>query len=304
VTATGIAPTPHRVGLPLVASLLALGAGLVWSLGVTAARSAQHSDTWQYMLWRSIGVLVVMEIITRIRRRPPLLATAFGSGNMMLMACVTLLTASIAFVYAVKNTTAANAAFLASITPLVAAVLGRVFLRERLTPVTIWALAVALSGLLVMVLGDLGRGNMAGNISACLSSVGFAGYTVCLRTDRTRDWSAALPGYALMLGAACAAITIANDNTLRPPAGDIGYALLHGAVLIVIGTAMYNHASKVVPAVAMTVFAQTETVFAPIWVFLRFDERPKPLTLVGGAIILIAVLGQALLNNRSATAVS
>jgi drug/metabolite transporter, DME family len=304
VTATGIAPMPHRVGLPLVASLLALGAGLVWSLGVTAARSAQHSDTWQYMLWRSIGVLVVMEIVTRIRRRPPLLVTAFGSGSTMLLACVTLLTASIAFVYAVKNTTAANAAFLASITPLVAAVLGRVFLRERLTPITVWALAVALSGLLVMVLGDLGRGNMAGNISACLSSVGFAGYTVCLRTDRTRDWSAALPGYALMLAAACAAITIANGNALRPPAGDIGYALLHGAVLIVIGTAMYNHASKVVPAVAMTVFAQTETVFAPIWVFLRFGERPKPLTLVGGAIILIAVLGQALLNNRSASAVS
>jgi drug/metabolite transporter, DME family len=289
-----------RSHLPLVASLLAITSGTIWSLGVPAARSAGHSDTWQYMIWRSIGIIVVMEVIGRVRHRKSLLPTAFGSGPVMIMACVTLLLASICYVYAVKNTSAANAAFLASITPLIAAVLGRFILHERLSKVTLWALAVAIAGLLVTVAGDLGRGSMKGNIAACISSVGFAGYTVCLRTNKKTDWSAALPGYALMMIVLCGGVTLANGNTFIPPAGDIGYALLHGAVFIVVGTIIYNFAAKSVPAVAMTVFAQTETVFAPLWVFLKFSERPKAQTLVGGAIILVAVLGQAVLNGRNA----
>jgi drug/metabolite transporter, DME family len=289
-----------RSHLPLVASLLAITSGTIWSLGVPAARSAGHSDTWQYMIWRSIGIIVVMEVIGRVRHRKSLLPTAFGSGRVMIMACVTLLLASICYVYAVKNTSAANAAFLASITPLIAAVLGRFILHERLSKVTLWALAVAIAGLLVTVAGDLGRGSMKGNIAACISSVGFAGYTVCLRTNKKTDWSAALPGYALMMIVLCGGVTLANGNTFIPPAGDIGYALLHGAVFIVVGTIIYNFAAKSVPAVAMTVFAQTETVFAPLWVFLKFSERPKAQTLVGGAIILVAVLGQAVLNGRNA----
>jgi drug/metabolite transporter, DME family len=284
--------------LPIGASLLALGAGTVWSLGALSARSASQSDTWQYMVWRSIGILVVMEIIALVRHKKSFLPVAYGSGWVMVMASVTLLTASIAFIYAVKNTSTANAALLASITPLLAAVLGRFLLGERLTRVTLLALTLALVGLVVMVAGDLGRGSMKGNIAACISSVGFAGYTICLRTNKERDWSAALPGYALMMIVLCGGITLANGKTFLPPVADIGWALLHGAVLIVVGTIMYNHATKAVPAVAMTVFAQTETVIAPFWVFLKFDERPKPPTLIGGAIILIAVLGQALLNAK------
>jgi drug/metabolite transporter, DME family len=288
-----------RSHLPLGASLLAIAAGTIWSLGVPSARSAGHSDTWQYMIWRSIGIIVVMEVIGRVRHGRSFLPIAFGSGRVMIMACVTLLIASICYVYAVKNTSAANAAFLASITPLIAAVLGRFILHERLTRVTLFALAVAIAGLLVTVAGDLGRGSMKGNIAACFSSVGFAGYTVCLRTNKKTDWSAALPGYALMMIVLCGAVTLANGNTFVPPRADVGYALLHGAVFIVVGTIIYNHAAKSVPAVAMTVFAQTETVFAPLWVFLKFSERPKPQTLIGGAIILTAVLGQALLNGRN-----
>ena len=76
----------------------------------------------------------------------------------MLIACGCLLLASIAFVYAVKNTTPANAAFLASIAPLVAVVLARFTLGEPLTVVTIVAVAVASVGLVVTVAGDLGAG--------------------------------------------------------------------------------------------------------------------------------------------------
>ena len=96
----------------------------------------------------------------------------------------------------------------------------------------------------------------------------------------------------------CSIVTMALGRSLVPPAIDITYAVVHGGVLIVVGTIIFNVASRSVPAVAMTVFAQSETVFVPIWIFLAFDERPGVVTLVGAAIILSAVLGKAVLDAR------
>ena len=66
---------PTLVGMssgrvPLVASVFALSAGLVWSFGGVTARSADHSDAFQYLIWRSVGIIVVIELIARWRRRP------------------------------------------------------------------------------------------------------------------------------------------------------------------------------------------------------------------------------------------
>lgn len=285
--------------LPLVASLLAVGSGVVWSSGAIMSRKAKGVDAFQYLVWRSLGIMVVIEVLyvwqsrrTRERYRPRTLV-AWSGGRGMLGANVGLFLASLAFVYAVKTTTPANAAFLGALTPLVAVVFSR-FLGERLTRSTIVALAVGLVGLVVTVFGDLEAGNMLGNSSALLSSVGFALYTVSVRSDQQRDWSPALPGYSLLMIVVCGIITLAKGNTLLPPAADIGYALLHGAVVIVAGTLMFNAASKEVPAVPMTVFAQAEMVFVPIWAFIVLGDRPKALTILGGAIIFGAVVGKAL----------
>jgi drug/metabolite transporter (DMT)-like permease len=282
--------------VPLLASVFALSAGLVWSFGGVTARSAEHSDAFQYLIWRSVGIIVVIELIARWRRRPPVTPIAFTSGRMMLIADVMLLLASIAFVYALKTTTAANAAFLASMTPLIAGVFARVFLGERITRVTLVAIAVALVGLVVTVWGDLEAGDMVGNLAAVMSSVGFAGYTVCVRTDPHRDWSPVMPGYAVMMIAICGVVSVAGGKTLVPPAGDIAYGLLHGGVFIVVGTLLFNVGARQVPAVAMVVFAQTETIFVPVWTYVFLSETPTGTSLLGGAIILAAVLGKAVVD--------
>jgi drug/metabolite transporter (DMT)-like permease len=296
------AADPPRVAahqhIPLGASLLALGSGAVWSFGAITARLADGADAFQYLIWRSIAILLVVEAVARVRRGPAVTPQAFRSGPLMLLACGCLLLASIAFVYAVKNTTPANAAFLASITPLVAVVLARFTLGERLTVVTIVAVAVAFVGLVVTVAGDLGAGDMKGNVAAVMSSVGFAGYAVCVRSDVRRDWSPVMPGYALMMIVLCTIITLAGGRPLVPPVEDIALAALHGGVFIVVGTTLFNVASRQIPAVAMAVFAQTEMLFVPIWALIVLDERPSTQSLVGGAIIFTAVVGKALLDAR------
>lgn len=278
--------------LPVLASLLGLGAGVVWSFGAIASRLADGADAFQYMIWRSIGIIVVIEVMAVVQRQPLPTIRAWRSGRVMMLANFGLFLASICFVYAVKTTTPANAAFLGSLTPLVAVVFSR-FLGEKLSRSTIVALAVGMAGLVITVVSDLEAGSMIGNVSALVASVGFAIYTVCLRTDTNRDWSPVLPGYGLLMVVVCSAVTLAHGKTLVPPAEDIAWALLHGSVIIVVGTIMFNAASKHVPAVPMTVFAQTEMVFVPVWGWLILDLVPKPLTLVGGAIIFSAVVGKA-----------
>jgi len=284
--------------VPLVASLAALGSGVVWSFGAILARLADDADAFQYLIWRSIAIVVVIEAAAVVRRKPGATLAAFRSGPMMLLACAGLLLASIAFVYAVKTTTPANAAFLSSITPLVAVLLARVTLREPLTVATIVAVAVAFVGLVITVIGDLDAGSTPGNVAALLAAVGFAGYAVCVRTDLRRDWSPVLPGYAVMMIVLCTAITAIGGKTLVPPAIDIGLAAIHGGVFIVVGTLLFNYGSRQIPAVAMAVFAQTEMLFVPVWAFLVLSEQPTTASLLGGLLIFGAVIGKAVYDAR------
>ena len=127
-------------------------------------------------------------------------------------------------------------------------------------------------------------------------TLGFAIYTISVRSNPDADWSPVLPGYAAAMIVLCSIITLVNGKTLFPPAKDMAYALGHGAAFIVVGTKLFNRGSRSVPAVPMTVFAQTEMVFVPLWAFLVLGEAPKAATAVGGAIIFAAVVGKAILD--------
>jgi DME family drug/metabolite transporter len=282
-----------------VGSLFALSAGAIWSFGAIIARVADRSDAFQYLIWRSVGIVVVIELLAVVRGRSPRIVEAFTSGRRMMAANVMLLLASLGFVYAVKTTSAANAAFLGSTTPLFGVIVARLFLGERINRRTGGAIALAFSGLMIMVVGDLQVGNIVGDLAALSAAVGFASYTAVVRSAPHRDWAPVLPGYALMMIVICGVVTLANGKTLAPPAYDVSLALLHGGLFIVGGTLLYNSASKSVPAAAMTVFAQTEMVLVPVWAFLVLAEVPETATLIGGTIIMIAVVGKAVLDARA-----
>jgi drug/metabolite transporter (DMT)-like permease len=283
-----------------LAPLLALSAGAVWSFGTVLARAADGSNAFQYLIWRSVGIIVVVEAWALFTGRPQSTIRAFTSGRRMMAANMALLLASIGFIYAVKTTSPATAAFLGSTTPLFGVVVARVFLGERILWRTYLAIALALVGLVVMFTGDSdGSGNnVIGDLAALASAAGFAFYAAIVRSAPERDWTPVLPGYGAIMIVICSVITFAGGDSFVPPAPDIGLALLHGAVFIVGGTLIFNIASRSIPAAQMTVFAQTEMVLVPIWAFLLLSERPSAATLIGGSLIVIAVVGMALLEVR------
>jgi DME family drug/metabolite transporter len=294
--------TDHTARVVTLAPIMALTAGALWSFGTVLARVADRSDAFQYLTWRSLGIIVVVEAWALIAGKPQSTLRAFTSGRRMMAANVALLLASIGFVYAVKTTSAANAAFLGSMAPLFGVVVARVFLGERIPIRTYVAIAVAFAGLIVMVVGDLQAGdfadNVVGNLAALLSAAGFAFYAAIVRSAPERDWSPVLPGYGVMMIAICATVTLADGKNLVPPVSDISLALVHGAVFIVGGTLIFNVASRHVPAAAMTLFAQTELVLLPIWAYLLLSETPTASTLLGGSIIVVAVVSMAVLDTR------
>lgn len=283
-----------------LAPLLALSAGAVWSFGTVLARVADGSNAFQYLIWRSVGIIVVVEAWALLTGRPQSTIRAFTSGRRMIAADVALLLASIGFIYAVKTTSPATAAFLGSTTPLFGVVVARVFLGERIHLRTYLAIAIALVGLVIMFTADADTsGNsIIGDIAALSSAAGFAFYAAIVRSAPERDWTPVLPGYGAIMIVICGVITLADGNTLVPPAPDIALALVHGAVFIVGGTLIFNSASRRIPAAQMTVFAQTEMVLVPVWAFLLLSERPTASTLIGGSLIVIAVVGMALLDVR------
>ena len=80
--------------LPVVASLLGLGAGVVWSFGAIASRLAEGADAFQYMVWRSIGVIAVVEVMAAVQGQPFPTVRAWRSGRVMMLANFGLFLAS------------------------------------------------------------------------------------------------------------------------------------------------------------------------------------------------------------------
>jgi drug/metabolite transporter, DME family len=176
----------------------------------------------------------------------------------------------------------------------------------------IWfAMVLAGIGLAIMLFGPTGdaqqgsgiASSLRGNMSGLVCSVGFAFYMICVRTDSTRDWGPAMSGYCTMMVGVCAAVTFSKGRPLVPAASNIGFALFHGAVLIVFGTLLFNYGARRVPAVAMAVFAQAETLAVPLLIMAVFAEIPSTTTLMGGAMILAAVLVQAIGEARHSRSV-
>lgn len=287
-------PTARDTDPYLLAAAMAAGAALIWSMGVMTTRLATSADSWQYLVWRSLGVIAIMELLG-LQAGKPLVVLRFLRGGLHgWLAAVFMAISATAFIYALKQTTVANAVFLASTAPLCNLILGRLILHERLTAAGIGAIALGLVGLVVMIGISFDGGDMSGNIAAMLSSIGFAGYSIIVRKGEAGGTREIIGGYATMCATLCAFMVWFNGKPFLLPALDISMALLHGVVFIGFGILLFNRAARTVTAVGLGVLAQVETVFAPVWVYLFLGETVSLNTLLGGGLILAGVVWLAL----------
>ena len=145
-------------------------------------------------------------------------------------------------------------------------------------------------------LDDLGLalGQLTGNLLALGSAVSFAGHVLVLRANRQTDMLPAVL-YAGLLGtlAGLAALHLGGVSPRVSPR-DLLLGLTMGVVQLGLGLVLYTRASRHLPAAELQLVATAELVLAPLWVWIGVGEAPNAATLVGGAVVLLAILAQSL----------
>ncbi|MFI4995987.1 MAG: DMT family transporter [Hyphomicrobiales bacterium] len=295
---------------------LALSSGLLWSFTGTLTRVAADTDAMQYLGYRSLGTVLVFLLWNRLGHAVPVLTRVRAMGMAGAAATGMVGCAMICFILAMKSTSVANALFLSSCAPLLSAAAGFLFLRERVNPLALLAVILGLIGAAVIVWGDalmsapapgaalgtteIRAGSAFGNAMALGSALSFAGYIVCLRRAGGRDLSPVVFLSSVWTMIVAAVTTFLAGRALLPPPLDVAAAVSNGFLFMGLGSTLFIKGAAFIPAVGLTVLAQTENVFGPIWVWLFNGEAPPPASILGGCIILSAVVLMGFIGTRAA----
>ena len=288
-----------RYGLGMV---LVVTAGVLWSTQGLIFRQIDAAGTWATLFWRSMGMIPVLLAFLVWRAGGSPLPAIRAVGLPGALGGLGLVGAFAGAIYSIQSTTIANAVFLFAASPFLTALIGWMTLGERVRAETWAAMAVALTGIFVMVRDDLSGGAMAGNIAALLSALGFAVFTVTLRWGKVSDSlpSVLLGGlFSLLAGAVIAG---QMGQTLAVPAPDALWAMAMGAVTLSGGMVLYELGSRVVPAAESALLSNIEVMLAPLWVWLFLGETASSATFMGGAILLVAVTMNGLSGARRSAA--
>jgi len=277
---------------------LVLLAGVCWSSMGIGIRYMEAANVWQILLFRSMALAPFLFLIITLKSRGKPLDAIRKAGRAGVIGGLALVFAFTGGIYAIQETTVANAMFLFAAAPFFAALLARLLLGEKVRKGTWIAMFVALAGVTVMVGEGISLGHLNGNLSALVSALGFAVFTIALRWRKLDDM---MP--TVFLGGIFALVTagtvcLAAGYSLDIPANDISISLALGVFQVGAGLVLYTFGSTAVPAVELALLSMTEVVLGPIWVWLAIGEAADFYTLLGGAVIMAAIIGNALSGIR------
>lgn len=273
----------ERLGL-----LLVFLSALVWSFGGTIARFIETTDSWAIVFWRSFwaaAFLIGFMLVRDGARGTVRLFRDMGLPGLGVALCFA--SASTSFIVALAHTTVANILLMQAGVPLIAALLSFLLFRERVAPATWAAIAAVIFGVGVMVSESLtGEVSPIGDGLALLIAVAFAVATVL-----TRRFSHVRMTPATCLGTILAAIFASiNASSLATNATDAALLFTFGALNLGLGLACFTIGARLIPAAFAALIGTFETLFAPVWVWLVHNEIPSGRTVLGGAIIFLALL--------------
>lgn len=277
---------------------LVLLAGLLWSFQALMIRQIETAGSWSVLFWRSLAMLPVLVAFFAWRNGGSPLPAIRKAGTAGVVGGLGLVVAMGGAILAFQTTTVANASFLFAAAPFLTAILGRAVLGEAVSPRTWTAIGLALFGIFLMVQEGLATGAWLGNVAALTSALGFAVFTVALRWQRIDD---SLPlsilgaGFAVIVGVIVATQT---GQTLALPATDIFWCAAMGIFTLSGGMILYTYGSRVVPSAELTLMSNLEVMLAPVWVWLLMGETASSGTFLGGAVLLTAILFNALSGVR------
>ena len=293
LTPPTLAVDTHKHGL-----LFVFAAGILWSTVGLGIRMIEDAVVWQILLYRSISMSIFLYMVIRLRSGESPFLQIRRIGLPAVVAGLSLVAAYSGGIYAIQNTSVANAMLLFATAPFMAAVLGWLVLREPVRAATWIAIAVALGGILIMVSDKTGDVAVQGSLAALGSALGFAVFTVALRWGRSGEMlpSVFLSGlFAIVITfGICQFLELSVVLSLR----DGGVAMGMGVFQVGAGLILYTLGSRSLPAAELALLSLAEVLLGPLWVWLFLNETASLNTLVGGAVLLMAIAGNAVSGKR------
>ena len=261
-------------------------AAVAWSTAGVLQRQLTLDTATQVFgraMFAGVALLAYVGVVERGR-----VVQAFrsiGLAGIAVALCVA--TASGSFISALNHTSVARVLFILALAPVLAALLARVTLGEPITRRTVIAMALALAGVTVM-LGAPGEGSLAGDGLAFVATLAFALMIVITRWRHDVSMAPATCLAQVILVAAF--LPFASPGEIG--GDDVFWLAALGIGQIGIGFALLTVGARLIPAAQVGLITLLEVVLGPLWVWLALDERPSTLTLVGGAIVIFAIVIQ------------
>jgi len=286
-----------------LAILTVLLAGIFWSFGALVVRYIEdaRSVPWQYLFFRGLTIFVILNLylflkegksFTKYYKKIDLSVVIGGMG---------FATAFMGFIWSITHTSVAITLLMLAAMPFITAILGYIFLKEKVSFTTLTAIIIAAVGVIFMAYSSNKLGTIFGLMLGLLSALGFSIGSVTLR------WNKKTPTFTTvaLAGLFCAIISfvllIFNEDNFFTTFRNSSLSALHGT-LVCTGLILYSIGSKSLPAADLTLLSLTEVLGGIFWVWLPIfgiNEVPTANTIIGGFIITLAILYYSLNTKRN-----
>jgi len=267
--------------------LIFLGACCL-SFGGLIVKSFEGATLWQILFWRSIFFSIVIVIFLLITHKKNIFNAFYKSGFPGLIGGLILSLGYCGYVFAMYNTTVANTNFIIQTQTIFLAVFGYIFLKEKISKLTLFSIIFAFIGIILMVGNSLSPGQTSGNIAAFIMPISFATLILIVRKFPDIDM---IP-MQFVAGIGAIIIGYLFSTKLIISSHDIFLGFLAGFFQVGLGFIFITIGARSTPSALVGIIMLTEAVLGPLWAWLFVNENPPLVVLIGGTIIISAVFLQ------------
>ena len=258
------------------------------SFGGLIVKSFEGATLWQILFWRTVFFLIVISLYLTLTYKKQIFRSFYNLGFPGFFGGFILSLGFSGYVFAMYNTTVANANFIIQTQTIFLAIFGYFFLKEKISAITLTSIILAISGILLMVGSSLSPGQMSGNIAAFIMPISFATLILVVRKYPTVDMVPAqfVAGvFALLIG------YLMSEKIMISP-NDIFLGFLAGFLQLGLGFIFITIGAQRTPSAMVGIIMLTEAVLGPLWAWLFINEQPPFIVIIGGSIVIFAVLLQ------------
>ena len=282
--------------------LIVLIAGTLWSFGALTVRYIDNAYLvpWQYLFFRGLTIFLFLNVYLFLKEGKSFTQNYKKVGLSGIIGGTSLGAAMMTFIWSITHTSAAVTLLMLAAMPFITAIIGYIFLKEKVSSTTFISIVIAAIGIVFMALNSSKMGTLFGLLFGLLSALGFSIFSVSLR------WRKETPTFTTVAiaGLFCATfsffILAFSDVNFFTTFKNSSLSALHG-LLVVSGLILYSIGSKNLPAAELTLLSLTEIIGGIFWVWLPIfgiNEVPSANTIIGGFIITFAIFYYSFFTQR------